>query len=193
MAVERLITKAFSFQGFGLWPQRRGARIESIDAEADALVRDFGDAAHSEACRRERKASSEAIAKDWALVGLAIARRLTADAGPGPSASMAARVALIPDRGPEPPVSSQAAAVPHFDDRREAAPEETLHWFKIQYVGARAETTPSILKEVDVQVPDVSAAIVEAANLVWPQGTIALRILDQAGREVFERHRPERR
>ena len=190
------MTKAFSFQGFGLWPPRRGARIDSIDAEADALIRDFGDDAHAEARRREDEASSEAIAKDWALVAVAIARRLTADAGSAGSAalgSMAARIALVPDRDPEPPTVSRAPSAPHFRETTKTAQEAIPHWFRIQYAGAAAENGSSILKEVDIQVADVSAAIVEAANLVWPRGTIALRILDHDGREVFERHRADRR
>jgi hypothetical protein len=38
------------------WLPRRRARIESIEAEAEALVRDFGEAAYSAARRREREA-----------------------------------------------------------------------------------------------------------------------------------------
>jgi hypothetical protein len=186
------MTKAFSFQSFALWPQRRGARIDSIDAEADALIRDFGAEAYSEACKREHEASSDAIAKDWALVALAVARRLAPNVGSA-SESMAARVALVPDRDPEPPAVGRGPADPLFGETTQAVPEPVPHWFRIQYSGAPAENGSSILKEVDIQVVDVSAAIVEVANLVWPRGTIALRILDQEGREVFERHRADRR
>jgi hypothetical protein len=45
---------------------RRRTRIGRIDAEAEALIHDFGDEAYSQALRREREASSDEIAKDWA-------------------------------------------------------------------------------------------------------------------------------
>jgi hypothetical protein len=56
------------------WLPRRRARIESIEAEAEALVRDFGEAAYSAARRRERETSSDEIARDWGFVALAVAR-----------------------------------------------------------------------------------------------------------------------
>jgi hypothetical protein len=187
------MTMAFTFPLPGLWPQRRRARIDSIDAEADALVRELGAAAYAEARRREHEASSDALAKDWDRVALAIARKLTSDVGAVVSDRMAARVVLVPDRDrASPPAAQIRLAAGPLDERRsslEARPQR----FRIQCAGAPNGHGPSILKEVEVQVPDVSSAIVEAANLVWPRGTVALRILDRDGREVFERHRSERR
>ncbi len=78
-------------------------------------------------------------------------------------------------------------------DQRHSILEARPQRFRIQYAGAPTDHGSSILKEVEVQVPDVSSAIVEAANLVWPRGTTALRILDCEGREVFERHRADSR
>jgi hypothetical protein len=49
------------------------------------------------------------------------------------------------------------------------------------------------LGEVEFQASDVSAAIVAAANLPFPPKTVALRILDREGQEVFERHKADRR
>ena len=183
------MTKAFSFQAFGLWPPRRGARIDSVNAEADALIRDFGAAAYSEARRREHEASSDAIAKDWERVALAIARKLTADTGSLDSERMAARVALVPDRDPASPSSTRSRRIHESGERAGSSVESTHQLFRIQYAGPKTGEGPSILKEVEVQVANVSAAIVEAANLIWPRGTTALRILDHDGREVFERHR----
>ncbi len=56
------------------WLPRRRARIESIAAEAEALVRDLGEDAYNEARRREHEASSDEIARDWGFVALAVAR-----------------------------------------------------------------------------------------------------------------------
>ena len=77
--------KGFDFPLSRLWRPRRRGRIESVDAEAEALIRDLGAAAYSEARRREHEASSEAIAKDWRRVAVAIARSLGAQIGPGAS------------------------------------------------------------------------------------------------------------
>ena len=52
---------------------------------------------------------------------------------------------------------------------------------------------PSPLSFGKVQVADVSAAIVAAANVAWPPRTIGLRTLDGEGREVFRRQKSDRR
>jgi hypothetical protein len=57
------------------WLPRQRARIEHIDAEAEALIGCFGIGAYSEARRRELEASSDAIAAGWGRVALAIARK----------------------------------------------------------------------------------------------------------------------
>ena len=177
------MAKGFGFTISRFWTPRRRARIESVAAEAEALVRELGEAAYSEARRREYEASSDAMADDWSRVASAVARLLgsridQAPATDGETASrQARRIRPASGRGRE--------ARPVLEARPQA--------FRIQYVGAWSEFGPSILKEVEIQVLDVPTAIVEAANLPWPPGTIALRILDREGREVFERHRADRR
>jgi hypothetical protein len=49
------------------------------------------------------------------------------------------------------------------------------------------------LREVEIEVVDVSAAIIAAANIAWPPRRIGLRILDSEGREVFSRQKVNRR
>ncbi len=180
--------KEFNFSLSRLWPPRRRARIESVAAEAEALIRDLGAAAYSEARRREHEASSEAIAKDWRRVAVAVARRLGSQIGPGASSRMPGRAAEGEEawlRRIRPPRRKADQPKPVL----EARPQ----WFRIQYVGAPVDHGPSILKEVEIQVLDVSSAIVEAANLPWPPRTMGLRILDCDGCEVFERHKADRR
>ena len=41
------------------WLRRRHLSVERVDAEAEALIRDLGLDAYSEACRRERAAEDE--------------------------------------------------------------------------------------------------------------------------------------
>ncbi len=181
--------KAFSISSFVFWPLSRRARIDSIDAVAEALIADLGAEAYSEARRRAHEASSDALARDWDRVALAVARKLTSDAGTEVSDRMAARVVLVPDRDRAPP--PRLAERP-FDERRSAL-EARPQRFRIQYAGAPTDCGSSILKEIEVQVADLSAALVEAANVAWPRGTTAVRILDCDGREVFERHRADSR
>jgi hypothetical protein len=65
--------------------------------------------------------------------------------------------------------------------------------FRIQFVGAAPDRGLSILGEVEIQALDVSAAVVAAASLAFPPKTVALRILDREGEEVFEQHKASRR
>ena len=65
------------------WLSRRRPRIARIEAEAEMLVRDLGEAAHSAARRRRQEASSDEIAKDWGLVALAVARLISERAAVG--------------------------------------------------------------------------------------------------------------
>ena len=187
------MARTFGFPTFRRWPPRRSARIVAIEAEAEALIREFGAAAYAEARKREDEASSEALARDWERVALAVARKMTSAAGTSASERMAARVALVPDRREASPPTRRHRPAPRPLEGARPSLEARPQRFRIQYVGAASDCGSSILKEVETEVLDVSAAIVEAANLVWPRGTTALRILDREGREVFERHRADRR
>ena len=177
------------------WLPRRHARIE-IEAEAEALIRDFGEVAYSEACRREHEAGSHTIARDWGLIG----KRTDVD----PLVRLAMNAVLVPDREDAAPrrrrslpgltprkPRSHPELTPEAELTRATAP--TTHTFRIQFVGAAPDRGPTTLREVEIQVPDVSAAIVAAANIAWPPRTIGLRILDDKGREVFKRQKAYRR
>jgi hypothetical protein len=61
--------------------------------------------------------------------------------------------------------------------------------FRIQFVCAAVDRGAPTLKEAPIEAADVSAAIVTAAKTPWPDRTIALRILDRDGHEVFARQR----
>ena len=55
------------------WLRRRRERLER--AEADAVILDLGATAYSQAPRREHEASSNAMAREWNRVALAVARK----------------------------------------------------------------------------------------------------------------------
>src|SRR5271165_7282126 len=170
------------------WLPRRRARTERIDAEAEALIGDFGIAAYSEARRREEEASSEPIARDWGLVAAAVAQKTGRRIGPDASIRVAMNAVLAPESDQSAARERPSSAEPAPADELAAA----LQQFRIQLVGAAPGRGASVLKDVEIQASDVSAAIIAAANLAWPPRTIALRILDGTGNEVFARKRRER-
>ena len=175
------------------WPPRRRVRMGSIDAEAEALIRDLGERAYSEARQRESEASSDAIAKDWGRVALAVAQRMEKRIGIETSAGMAINSDLASERAAAP------ARRPRPDSKAGPVtqPKPTLaarrQRFRVQFLGAAADRGPAILTEVEIEAADVSDAIVAVANTPWPPQTIGLRILDREGREVFERQKADRR
>src|SRR5271168_1900997 len=80
------------------WLDRRRARIERTEAEA--LIRDFGDEAYSEALGREQEAGSDEIAKNWRRVALAVAVKIGRGAGVDPSTRIAMNALFVSDREP---------------------------------------------------------------------------------------------
>jgi hypothetical protein len=170
------------------WAPSKRARIERIDLEAEALIRDLGDQAYHEARRREHEASSDAIAEDWALVAKAIARKTGSRVGLNLSTQLEMNTFFVLDR--EPGVARQARPRPEPEPEQQPKPGvPTPQPFRIQFMGAGTDARPSILREDKIRASDVSAAIIAAAIAAWPPNTIALRILDREGHEVFGRQK----
>jgi hypothetical protein len=173
------------------WAPSKRARNERIDAEADTLIRDLGDQAYQEARRREHEASSDAIAQDWALVAKAIALKTGSRVGLNLSTQLAMNTFFVLDR--EPGVAQKPRPRPELKSEPERQPSQagvpTPQPFRIQFMGAGPDSSPSILREDEIRASDVSAAIIAAAIAAWPPHTIALRILDREGHEVFGRQK----
>jgi hypothetical protein len=174
------------------WRPRRRARIERIEAEAEALVHDFGEAAYDAARLREHEASSDEMARDWDCVALAVARLIGGRNDVDPMAPLAMNAVLVPNR--DAAASREPRSRPGLKRAEELAHviAAATHPFRIQFIGAAVDGRPITLKEVEVEVADVSSAIVAAANIAWPSKTMGLRILDGAGREVFARQKAGR-
>jgi len=188
------------------WVLRRRARIERIDseAEAEALILDFGEGAYDEARRRQHEASSDPIATDWGFVALAVARQIGSRPDVEPLVRLAMNAVLVPDRedaasrrrrsrvglAPRNPRSLPGSSPADELARVIAA---TTNPFRIQFVGSAGDIGSTTLKEVEIEVADVSAAIVAAANIAWPPRTTGLRIFDHVGREVFARQKADPR
>ena len=174
------------------WLRRRRAWIERIETEADELVRLLGDNAFSEARWREHTASSSASAQEWNLIASAIARQTGRRIGLDLSTRIAMNAVFAPDREPDarkPRPHSEPASQGELKRFLTVKPQP----FRIQFLGAVPGRGLSVLGEVEIQAPDVSTAIVAAANLAFPPKTMALRILDCEGQAVFERYKSDRR
>ena len=235
---------------------RRRTRIGRIDAEAERQSTIL-----ETALRREREASSEEIAKDWAQVAMAVGHKMGKRVDLDPSTRIAMNALFVPDREPakrvdldpstwiamnalfvpdrEPAkrvdldpstrIAMNALFVPDREpakrvdldpstriamnvlfvpDREPATARRPRHYpkpmpidaprsvlsprsqlFRIQFVGATPDRGPTTLKKVQILV----AAIVAAANTLWPPQTIGLRILDHEEREVFGQQKADRR
>lgn len=175
------------------WAPSRRARMERIDTEAEALICELGDCAYQEARRREHEASSDAIAEDWALIAKAVARKTGSRVGLNLSTQLEMNTFFVLDR--EPGVAHRARprpepeSEPEAERKPKAAGVPTPQPFRIQFMGAGTDSTPSVLREDEIRASDVSAAIIAAAIAAWPPHTIALRILDREGHEVFGRQK----
>lgn len=177
----------------GSWAPSRRARMERIETEAEALIRDLGDQAYQEARRREHEASSDAIAEEWALVARAVARQTGSRIGLNISTQLEMNTFFVMDREP-----GEGRGAGSFAEEGPARPPDrndapTPQPFRIQFLGAGADAEQSLLREVEVRGSDVSAAIIAAAAATWPPKTIALRILDRGGEMVFWREKAGRR
>jgi hypothetical protein len=164
-----------------------------LEAEAEALIRDLGEAAYSEARRHEHEAGSDAIARDWGFVALAVARLIGRRVDVDPLVRLAMNAVLVPDRDAAASRLPGSLSGPRPADKPTRVCAATMHPFRIQFVGAAPDGGPPVLEEVEIRASDVSAAIVAAANIAWPPRTIGLRILDDEGREVFGRRKSDRR
>jgi hypothetical protein len=171
------------------WAPSKRARNERIDAEADALIRDLGDCAYQEARRREHEASSDAIAEDWALVARAIARKTGTRVGLNLSTQLAMNTFFVLDREPGVAHKPRPRPEPESERQSKGVGVPTPQPFRIQFMGVGTDSRPSVLREDEIRASDVSAAIIAAAIAAWPPRTIALRIRDREGREVFGRQK----
>ena len=64
--------------------------------------------------------------------------------------------------------------------------------FRLQFFAVADERGPPVVAEFEIEAADASTAIRTAAEADWPPRAIGLRILDQEGREIFERLKADR-
>ena len=170
-----------------IWLRWRRERAERADAEAEVLIRELGVEAYAEARRREYESSDDAMAREWNRIALVVAGKIGKHIGLDTSSRMAMNAVFAPDRGVRP--ISGPGQVGEMERTLAANPQA----FRVQFIGAGSDYGPAILREAEIQVADVSAAIIAVARIEWPLRTIAVRILDREGREVFSRQKADRR
>src|SRR5208337_1814341 len=135
------------------WLRRRRERAERIEAEAEALIRDLGDYAYSEARQREREASSIAMAREWCRIAIAIARKSDKRVGFDTASRMVSDVdfASFLETSPSP----SRAAVSDLDPLNELGrliSEDSEHGqYRIQFLGAGTDRGSTILEEIEVR------------------------------------------
>jgi hypothetical protein len=171
------------------WLARRRARTARIEAEAEALIRDLGDRAYSEARRRERQASSNEIAKDWGRIALAVAHKTGKRVGLDTATRMGKDASFSLERDRTEPQHQPPKKTDPVDELMRIVSEAPSLPYRVQFLGARTDRGPSILKEVDLRASEPSEAVREAARLRWPPRAIGFRLIDGDGREVFGRDR----
>jgi hypothetical protein len=168
------------------WLRQRRERAERIEDEADELIRLLGDDAYAEARRREHTASSAGAAREWNLIASAIASQSGKRIGLDLSNRMAMNAVFVPDREPGRRTSRPSEELDPVNELERVVSSKS-QLFRIQFLCA-APTRLSLLNEVDIAATSVSDAIVSAARFTFPPETVAVRILDQEGQIVFERH-----
>ena len=179
---------------FSWLPRRRRVRMDRVEAEAEALIRELGFAAYSEARRREYESSGDVMARDWSRVALVVAQKTGKRVGVDATNLMAISAYFVPDREAVPTHGPRPFSEPSWVEEQVDILPAKSPLFRIVFLGrAASEPRPSVLKEVEIQASDLSAAIVAAADIAWPPRTIGLRILDHEGREVFGRQKGGRR
>ena len=177
------------------WLPRRRARMEREEAEAEALIRDLGVKAYAETRRRQREAKSEAMAREWNRVALAVARKM----GTHPALDIPALMTLDADVTPDLEAAASSLRIPlselnPVDEFRRFVLEALQRTeFRLQFRFDPIDRGPIILKEVDLLASDAPGAIREAAHIAWPPRAIGFRLVDREGREVFGRQKADRR
>jgi hypothetical protein len=89
-------------------------------------------------------------------------------------------------------VQGDAAPPPGADESEQLADLQRIlgakpQRFRVQFFGVAGARSPTILTESEIWAAEAPDVIREAASIAWPVRAIGLRVLDQEGREVFER------
>ena len=62
---------------------------------------------------------------------------------------------------------------------------------RLQFLGRTADRAAIVLDEKEIRAADISAAVQEIADIVWPTQAIGLRLIDVDGRVIHEASRAD--
>jgi hypothetical protein len=62
---------------------------------------------------------------------------------------------------------------------------------RLQFLGRTADPAAIVLDEKELRSADISAAVQEIADIVWPTHAIGLRLIDVDGRVIHEESRAD--
>jgi hypothetical protein len=62
---------------------------------------------------------------------------------------------------------------------------------RLQFLGRTADPAAIVLDEKEIRSADISAAVQEIADIVWPTHAIGLRLIDFDGRVIHEESRAD--
>lgn len=69
--------------------------------------------------------------------------------------------------------------------------DRVLQRFRLQFLGRTADRDAIVLDEKEIRSADISAAVWEIADIVWPTHAIGLRLIDVDGRVIHEQSRSD--
>ena len=169
------------------------ASADTLEADANRLIASFRLRAYSEARRRQRQAQATPAAAHWADVARLIAQRTGEPREARPPSRQECGVDLASPRE----TLSAPRPIRFFEvdplDELERVLALKPQWFRLQFFGVGPDLGPAVLAEVEIQAADASGAIHAAAGAPWPPRAVGLRVLDQEGREIFERLKADMR
>ncbi|HEY1863306.1 MAG TPA: hypothetical protein VGG77_06365 [Roseiarcus sp.] len=162
-------------------------RAETPAIDAELLITSYRVRAYAEARQRQRRASAPDAAAHWGQVANLIVRRAgePRDDESSTRKELDAKVAdRARDLGVRPAVGFfRVDPLEELERVLAARPQR----FRLQFFGVGVDLGPTLLTETEIQAPDASVAIREAAATIWPPRAVSLRLLDLEGREIFER------
>jgi hypothetical protein len=69
--------------------------------------------------------------------------------------------------------------------------EKMLQRLRLQFLGRTEDRDAIVLDEKEIRSADISAAVWEIADIVWPKHAIGLRLIDVDGRVIHEQSRAD--
>ena len=169
------------------------ASADTLEADANRLIASFRLRAYSEARRRQREAQATPAAAHWADVARLIAQRRGEARDAKPPSRQECDVDLAGARENLPaPRPIRFFEVDPLDELERVLALKPQR-FRLQFFGVGPDLGPSVLTEAEIQAPDASGAIHAAVEAAWPPRAVGLRVLDQEGREIFERLKADMR